>query len=58
MNQTLLITGGGRGIGAATAKLAGSRGWRVCLSYERDSDAKGAVVRAIEEAGERRAPAA
>ena len=48
---TLLITGGSRGIGAATARLAAGRGWRVCLSYERDGDAASAVVRAIEAAG-------
>lgn len=29
----LLITGGGRGIGAATARLAAQRGYAVCLSY-------------------------
>ena len=47
----LLITGGGRGIGAATAKLAASRGWRVCLSYVRDDSAAKEVVRAITGAG-------
>jgi NAD(P)-dependent dehydrogenase (short-subunit alcohol dehydrogenase family) len=47
----LLITGGSRGIGAATAKLAASRGWRVCLSYVRDDSAAKEVVRAITGAG-------
>ena len=51
MTGALLITGGSRGIGAATAKLAAARGWRVCLSYERDGDAAEAVVRAIAGAG-------
>jgi NAD(P)-dependent dehydrogenase (short-subunit alcohol dehydrogenase family) len=35
----LLITGGSRGIGAATAKLAAARGWRVCFSYALDARA-------------------
>jgi NAD(P)-dependent dehydrogenase (short-subunit alcohol dehydrogenase family) len=48
---TLLITGGSRGIGAATAKLAAARGWRVCFSYARDERAAAEVVRAIEAAG-------
>jgi NAD(P)-dependent dehydrogenase (short-subunit alcohol dehydrogenase family) len=48
---TLLITGGSRGIGAATARLAGSQGWRVCLSYVRDDSAAKEVVRAITGAG-------
>lgn len=29
----MLITGGSRGIGAATATLAAERGWDICLSY-------------------------
>lgn len=48
---TLLVTGGSRGIGAATAKLAAARGWRVCLSYERDEGAAEVVVKAIAVAG-------
>lgn len=32
----LLVTGGGRGIGAATARLAAQRGYRVAFSYRRD----------------------
>jgi NAD(P)-dependent dehydrogenase (short-subunit alcohol dehydrogenase family) len=47
----LLITGGSRGIGAATAKLAAARGWRVCFSYAQDARAAEEVVRAIEAAG-------
>ncbi|GGJ47309.1 SDR family oxidoreductase [Deinococcus roseus] len=33
MTEILLITGGGRGIGAATARLAVERGYGVCISY-------------------------
>ncbi|MDF2763323.1 MAG: Short chain dehydrogenase [Rhodospirillales bacterium] len=51
MPGTLLITGGSRGIGAATAKLAAVRGWRVCFSYARDERAAAEVARAIETAG-------
>ncbi len=31
--KTMLITGGSRGIGRATALLAGSKGWRVAINY-------------------------
>jgi len=32
----MLITGGGRGIGAATARLAAKQGYRVCVNYRAD----------------------
>ena len=32
----MLITGAGRGIGAATARLAATRGYAVCINYLRD----------------------
>lgn len=51
MNKTVLITGGGRGIGAACARLASQQGYRVCISYRSDDAAAANVVRAIEEAG-------
>ena len=43
----MLITGGGRGIGAATAKLAAERGYAVCISYVRNEAAADAVVDSI-----------
>lgn len=43
----LLVTGGSRGIGAATALLAGHRGYRVCVNFVRDEEAALAVVAAI-----------
>ena len=49
--KALLITGGGRGIGRATALEAARRGWSVMLSYVSDADAAGAVVTAIRDAG-------
>jgi NAD(P)-dependent dehydrogenase (short-subunit alcohol dehydrogenase family) len=36
MSAVMLITGGGRGIGAATARLAAKRGYRVCVNYRSD----------------------
>jgi NAD(P)-dependent dehydrogenase (short-subunit alcohol dehydrogenase family) len=34
--DTLVITGGTRGIGAATALLAAAQGWDLCLAFRRD----------------------
>jgi NAD(P)-dependent dehydrogenase (short-subunit alcohol dehydrogenase family) len=36
MSGVMLITGGGRGIGAATARLAAKHGYRVCVNYRTD----------------------
>jgi NAD(P)-dependent dehydrogenase (short-subunit alcohol dehydrogenase family) len=52
-DQVLLITGGGRGIGAATARLAATRGFAVCVNYRKDRDAAARVVHDIEAAGGR-----
>lgn len=43
----LLVTGGSRGIGAATALLAARSGWRVAVNYTANSLAADEVVRAI-----------
>ena len=51
MNQVLLITGGSRGIGAATAHLAASHGYAVCINYVGREDAANAVVADIEKNG-------
>lgn len=53
MTGVLLVTGGGRGIGAATARLAGARGWDVAVNYARDAAAAQQVVADIERAGRR-----
>ena len=50
---TVLITGGSRGIGAATAMLAAERGWDVAVNYARDADAAEGVVAAVRGAGRR-----
>jgi len=49
----LLVTGGSRGIGAATCRLAGARGFDVAVNYRQDGGAAGAVVADIERAGGR-----
>ena len=50
---TMIVTGGGRGIGAATARLAASTGWAVALVYrDRSADAE-AVLADIAAAGGR-----
>jgi NAD(P)-dependent dehydrogenase (short-subunit alcohol dehydrogenase family) len=43
----LLITGGSRGIGAATAFLAAAQGWAVAVNYVQDKSAAQAVVQTI-----------
>ncbi|HZN76843.1 MAG TPA: SDR family oxidoreductase [Micromonosporaceae bacterium] len=40
----VVITGGSRGIGAATARLAARRGWDVCVGYRQDEAAATGVV--------------
>lgn len=44
MKNVVLITGGSRGIGAATARLAAQRGYAVCVNYRADRDAAERVV--------------
>lgn len=44
MPKILLVTGGSRGIGAATARLAAERGYTVCITYLRNQAAAEAVV--------------
>jgi NAD(P)-dependent dehydrogenase (short-subunit alcohol dehydrogenase family) len=40
----IVVTGGSRGIGAATARLAARRGWATCITYLSQADAARAVV--------------
>lgn len=49
--RVLLVTGGGRGIGAATARLAARQGWAVAVNYTANSLAADEVVRAIRAEG-------
>jgi NAD(P)-dependent dehydrogenase (short-subunit alcohol dehydrogenase family) len=49
--RVLLVTGGGRGIGAAVAKAAAKEGWAVAVNYRSDDASAQAVVGAIRAAG-------
>lgn len=49
--DVMVITGGSRGIGAATARLAAAAGYAVCVNYRRDAGAAADVVRGIVGAG-------
>ncbi|MFF3067467.1 SDR family oxidoreductase [Kitasatospora sp. NPDC057936] len=49
--EVLLVTGAGRGIGAATALLAARRGHHVCVNYRADEASADAVVAAIRAEG-------
>ena len=51
--QVVLITGGSRGIGAATALLAARQGYAVGVNYRRDEAAAASVVAQIVAAGGR-----
>lgn len=47
MKKVLIVTGGGRGIGAAIARLAAEDGYAVCLSYLSNQAAADEVVASI-----------
>ena len=51
MNSVLIVTGGSRGIGAATARLAAGQGWDVCVGYRADAIAAAEVVQSCEAYG-------
>ena len=51
MSGIALITGGSRGIGAATALLAARHGYQVCVNYAGNEAAAAKVVSAIEAGG-------
>lgn len=53
MAGVLIVTGGSRGIGAATAKLGAARGYRVAVNYNRNPASAEAVVKEIEQSGGR-----
>ncbi|MBV8033242.1 MAG: SDR family oxidoreductase [Betaproteobacteria bacterium] len=57
MAKVMIITGGGRGIGAETAKLASAAGYAICVNYVRDRAAaesllKGLTTKCIAVAGD------
>lgn len=51
MTKVLIVTGGSRGIGAATARLGGLRGYKVAVNYVEKADKANAVVAAIKAGG-------
>jgi NAD(P)-dependent dehydrogenase (short-subunit alcohol dehydrogenase family) len=46
-DKVMLVTGGGRGIGAATALLAAERGFKVCVNYRQDKDSAVSLAKKI-----------
>lgn len=53
MERVVIVTGGSRGIGAATSKILAARGYSVCVNYRyRHNDAE-QIVAAIQKAGGR-----
>ena len=53
MTGVLLVTGGGRGIGAATARQAAAAGYAVAINFASDADAAKGIVEDITSTGGR-----
>ncbi|MCD5976646.1 SDR family oxidoreductase [Pseudomonas quasicaspiana] len=51
MDKVLIITGGSRGIGAATALLAAAQGYRICINYHSDHQAAETVCEKVRAMG-------
>jgi NAD(P)-dependent dehydrogenase (short-subunit alcohol dehydrogenase family) len=51
LKKVLIVTGGSRGIGAATARFAAAEGYAVCISYAHNAEAASTVVLEISKAG-------
>ena len=54
--KVMLVTGGGRGIGAATSRLAAQRGFAVAVNYVRDRESAESLAREIEKSGGKAIP--
>ncbi|WP_416757059.1 SDR family oxidoreductase [Pseudomonas sp. BNK-6] len=51
MDKVIVITGGGRGIGAATALLAAQQGFKVCINYQADEQSAQQVLEQVRALG-------
>ncbi|MEO0533160.1 MAG: SDR family oxidoreductase [Cyanobacteria bacterium P01_A01_bin.123] len=51
MEKVIVVTGGSRGIGAATALLAAKKGYAVCVNYRHNQEAAAGVVDEIKQMG-------
>ncbi|MEO1592758.1 MAG: SDR family oxidoreductase [Cyanobacteria bacterium J06632_22] len=49
--KVVVVTGGSRGIGAATALLAAEKGYAVCVNYQRNETAAQNIVNTIQQMG-------
>jgi NAD(P)-dependent dehydrogenase (short-subunit alcohol dehydrogenase family) len=45
--KTVLVTGAGRGIGAATARLLAAKGINVCINYRADHESANHVLQDV-----------
>lgn len=53
MEKVIIITGGSRGIGAATARLAAEQGYAICVNYLHNQEAAHNIVSSITQIGGR-----
>ncbi|MCE9687276.1 SDR family oxidoreductase [Shewanella sp. AS16] len=51
MGKVVIVTGAGRGIGAATSKLLAAKGYRVCVNYRSNAQSAAAIVDEITTSG-------
>ena len=51
MNKVVIVTGGSRGIGAATSKLLAKQGYAVCVNFIHNESRADELVKEIRELG-------